>query len=83
MLGFRPLSVGKRKAKSYNQAPTADRDVEDGDLNEKGYASDDYEAYMSSGTPSPSSSRHSSGAYDTNPNNIESRPLRRDRKSVV
>ena len=46
MLGFRPLSVGKRKAKSYNQAPTADRDVEDGDLNEKGYASDDYEAYM-------------------------------------
>ena len=81
MLGFRPLSVGKRKAKSYNQAPTADRDVEDGDLNEKGYASDDYEAYMSSGTPSPSSSRHSSGAYDTNPNNIESRPLRRSSKS--
>jgi hypothetical protein len=75
MLGFRPLSVGKRKAQAYRQAPNHDGDLEDGDYNEKGYASDDYEAYMSSGTTSPSSSRQSSGAYDPNPNNIESRPL--------
>ncbi|RAR05716.1 hypothetical protein DDE83_007285 [Stemphylium lycopersici] len=81
MLGFRPLAVGKRKTQAYNQAPNVDRDVEEGELNEKDYGSDGYEAYMSSGTPSPSSSRHSSGAYDQNPNNIESRPLRRPSKS--
>jgi hypothetical protein len=75
MLGFRPLSVGKRKAQAYGKAPIHDGDLEDGAYNEKGYGSDDYEAYMSSGSTSPSSSRHSSGAYDPNPNNIESRPL--------
>ncbi|KAF1940214.1 hypothetical protein EJ02DRAFT_456267 [Clathrospora elynae] len=74
MLGFRPLSVGKRKAQSYNQAPPVDRDVEDGVYNEKADGSDD-ESYSSSGTPSPYSSRESSGAYDLNPNNVESRPL--------
>ena len=41
MLGFRPLSVGKRKAQSYNQVSTAERDVEEGEFNEKGHDSDE------------------------------------------
>jgi hypothetical protein len=70
MLGFRPLQVGKRKAPVYKQA----RDVEDGDLDEKRYESDD-NSDISAEPSSEYSSRQSSGAYDTNPNNIEARPL--------
>ncbi|KAJ4364970.1 hypothetical protein N0V83_008586 [Neocucurbitaria cava] len=74
MLGFRPLSVGKRTPQAYHQAPIYDPDIEDGADNEKGYSSDD-DNYVSSPGPSPYSSRQSSSSYDVNPNNIESRPL--------
>ncbi|OAL48525.1 hypothetical protein IQ07DRAFT_622431 [Pyrenochaeta sp. DS3sAY3a] len=74
MLGFRPLSVGKRKPQAYNQAHAYDPDIEDGAYNEKGYSSDD-DSDVSSPESSRYSSRSSSGAYDPNPNNIESRPL--------
>lgn len=68
------MSVGKRKAQSYNQGPTYDGDIEDGHYDEKAYGSDD-ESDESSVPLSAYSSRQSSGAYDANPNNIESRPL--------
>jgi hypothetical protein len=74
MLGFRPLQVAKRKAKVYMPVKAYRRDVEDGDYDEKDWESDS----ESDGpdTPSPDdSSRQSSASYDTNPNNIESRPL--------
>lgn len=74
MLGFRPLSVGKRKPQAYNQAHAYDPDIEDGAYNEKGYSSDE-DSDVSSPESSRYSSRSSSGAYDLNPNNIESRPL--------
>lgn len=73
MLGFRPLSVGKRKAQSH--APAYDRDIEDGHYDEKAYGSDDEDSCASSPVSSAYSSRQSSGSYDINPNNIESRPL--------
>ncbi|KAF1849714.1 uncharacterized protein K460DRAFT_360565 [Cucurbitaria berberidis CBS 394.84] len=77
MLGFRPLSVGKRKPQAYAQAPVYDPDVEHGTYNEKAYSSsdDDDESYASEPQSSQYSSRQSSASYDTNPNNIESRPL--------
>ncbi|OAK99648.1 hypothetical protein IQ06DRAFT_294094 [Phaeosphaeriaceae sp. SRC1lsM3a] len=74
MLGFRPLQVGKRKAQAYKPAPTHDRDLEDGDYDEKAYESDD-DSDDSVLPSSHYSSRQSSSSYDTNPNNIESRPL--------
>jgi hypothetical protein len=74
MLGFRPLQVGKRKARAYKPAPAYDRDLEDGEFNEKTYESDD-DSDASAEPSSEYSSRQSSASYDTNPNNIESRPL--------
>ncbi|KAH7084616.1 hypothetical protein BKA63DRAFT_457661 [Paraphoma chrysanthemicola] len=74
MLGFRPLQVGKRKAQAYRPAPAYERDIEDGDLDEKAYESDD-DSDESAEPSSVYSSRQSSASYDTNPNNIESRPL--------
>src|SRR5690242_3228246 len=80
MLGFRPqLSVAKRKSQGFNQV---ERDLEDGDLNEKRFDSDDDDNYTSSEPSSPYSSRASSGAYDANPNNPhETRPLTSTRKA--
>jgi len=75
MLGFRPPALGKRKTKVYNQAPAYDRDIEDGHYDEKAYGSEDEDDHISSVESSALSSRQSSGAYDTNPNNVESRPL--------
>lgn len=75
MLGFRPPALGKRKAQAYNQAPAYDRDIEDGHYDEKAYGSDEDDEYIPSVASSAYSSRQSSGAYDPNPNNIESRPL--------
>lgn len=73
MLGFRPLSVGKRKPQAYNQVPAYTRDVENGDFDEKYDSGDDSDT---SAEPSSTySSRQSSASYDINPNNIESRPL--------
>lgn len=80
MLGFRPLSVGKRKAQAYNQAPAYDPDIEDGAYTEKESGSED-DSGFSSPVSSSYSSRQSSGAYDPNPNNIESRPLAPNRHS--
>jgi hypothetical protein len=74
MLGFRPLQVGKRKPPVYKQASAYHGDIEDGEFDEKRYDSDD-ESDNSTEPTSTYSSRQSSGTYDTNPNNIESRPL--------
>ncbi|KAF1922103.1 hypothetical protein BDU57DRAFT_511283 [Ampelomyces quisqualis] len=74
MLGFRPLQVAKRKAPAYRPTPTYDRDVEDGDLDEKAYESND-DSDESTVPSSEYSSRHSSASFAANPNNIESRPL--------
>ena len=58
-----------------------DRDLEDGDHNEKRYDSD--ESYTSSDASSPYSSRASSGAFDVNPNNPnEARLLAPNHKSL-
>jgi hypothetical protein len=74
MLGFRPLQVGKRKAPAPPAAPALDRDVEGGGYDEKDWESDG-DSDDSTVPSSYYSSRHSSASYDTNPNNIESRPL--------
>jgi hypothetical protein len=66
MLGFRSLSVAKRKPQSYNQVHP--RDLEDGEVSEKRYDSSD-DSDVSSPASSSYSSRASSGAYDANPNN--------------
>jgi hypothetical protein len=80
MLGFRSLSVAKRKPQSYNQVHP--RDLEDGELSEKRYDSSD-DSDVSSPASSSYSSRASSGAYDANPNNPhehEARPLHTSRR---
>jgi hypothetical protein len=74
MLGFRPLQVGKRKTRAYRPAPAYAGDVEDGAYHEKAHGSDD-DSDASAEPSSEYSSRQSSASYDTNPNNIESRPL--------
>jgi hypothetical protein len=79
MLGFRPFQAGRRKQKAYRPVRAFRRHVEDGDYSEKNwkdYLSD--EEHDSDTSPDPDSahsSRESSGSYDTNPNNIETRPL--------
>jgi hypothetical protein len=74
MLGFRPLQVGKRKAKVSMPVKAYKRDIEGGDYDEKDWESDN-DSDVSATPSSEYSSRQSSGSYDTNPNNIESRPL--------
>ncbi|KAF2018224.1 hypothetical protein BU24DRAFT_421239 [Aaosphaeria arxii CBS 175.79] len=59
MLGFRPLSVSKRKQK-YNEVPN--HDLEDGDYDEKRYDSDD-ESYVSSADSTPYASRAASATH--------------------
>ncbi|KAF2261453.1 hypothetical protein CC78DRAFT_561755 [Lojkania enalia] len=62
MLGFRPLSVAKRKLQSYNRVPAYD--VEDAEMyDEKRYDSSDDDSYISSSHSTPYSSRVSSGAF--------------------
>jgi hypothetical protein len=79
MLGFRPFQGGRRKGKAYRPVRAFRRHVEDGDYDEKNWkdylSEEDNDSDLSAARYSGQSSRQSSGSYDTNPNNIETRPL--------
>ncbi|KAF1993569.1 hypothetical protein P154DRAFT_527677 [Amniculicola lignicola CBS 123094] len=73
MLGFRPIAVAKRKLQNYNRVPSYE--VEDPELDEKRYESDeDAASYVSSPTSSAYSSRVSSGVYAPKRRRSISRP---------